>query len=573
MQHRNYTYDQNNWTYPRTPGGGGFSTTVFSLSYLYELYILRRNIWTTSNTNFDLVRYTGSKFTFFRHPWWDFIVIYTLMYPMSLNFNDYMETHPLRMLLHQKKITILSLKHKPSGKLYVTRKFKPPKQMVNKWFFQDMFAPKPLILLRACVCDLFQPYLGQSGGNELVTLTCINIHDFYDVGNWGTVQTNGYSPIPTQHPTTVKIKTGSAESTVNIGTSHNSTGYLDGWFQKKILTATQATRSPSLTDFKYPTYKARYNPTIDTGAGNLVYLCSIHTERYDKPTHDKVLWAQNQPLWLLLFGFQDYVAKMKGSAETFPIYYLLITSEFIHPTSGNKYPKTHLIIDDSFVKGLGPFQSTIQDQWLNNWYPTLTFQQESISNIVKTGPFIPKPDPTKGNWELHYKSTFYFKWGGALQQDNQIYNPADKKDYDVPDKQLSPIQISDPQSQIPETILHSWDFRRGYITPKALKRMSDHLKVESIISTDTEVTTPTKKPRLSKGMPALQEEETQEQTYLHSLFEKSISQEETQEETSIKQLIKQQHKQQQGIKLKLLQLITHMKREQQQLQLHAGLPQ
>lgn len=573
MQHRNYTYDQNEWTLPRTPGGGGFSTTVMSLQYLYELYGLRRNIWTTSNINFDLCRFTGSKFTFFRHPWWDFIVTYTLMYPMKLNFTDYMETHPIRMLLQKNKITILSLKHKPSGKLYVTRKFKPPKQMVNKWFFQDMFASKPLILFKACVCDLYQPYLGQSGGNELVTLTCINIHNFYDQGNWGLVQRQGYSPLSTQQPTTIKIKVGSKEQTVNLEYTHrNGTGYSDGWFQKAILTATCAQRSTT-GDYLYPTYKARYNPTIDTGAGNYIYLCSIQTPHYERPSHDKVLWAQDQPLWLLLYGYQDYVAKIKDPAETFPIYYLLITSEFIHPAMGTKYPKTHLIIDDTFVKGQGPFGTYVQDTWLNRWFPTLNFQQESISNIVKTGPFIPKPDPTKQNWELHYKSTFYFKWGGALQQDNQIYNPANKKDYDVPDKQLSPIQIADPQSQVPETILHSWDFRRGYITPKALKRMSDHLKMESIISTDAESHSPTKKTKLSTAMPLLQEEQTQEETCLHSLFEKSISQEETEEETSIKHLIKQQHKQQQGIKIKLLQLITHMKRQQQQLQLHAGLPQ
>ncbi len=54
---------------------------------------------------------------------------------MTLAFTDYMECQPLRMLLQQKKIIIKSLKHKPNGKLYVTKKLRPPKQMVNKWFF------------------------------------------------------------------------------------------------------------------------------------------------------------------------------------------------------------------------------------------------------------------------------------------------------------------------------------------------------------------------------------------------------------------------------------------------------
>ncbi len=121
MQHRNYTTDMNEWTLPRTPGGGGFATTVFSLQFLFEQYLLRKNIWTSSNTNYDLCRYTGSKFIFYRHPWWDFIVTAQLMYPMSLNFNDYMETQPLRLLLKQKKIIIPSLKTRPNGKQYIKK--------------------------------------------------------------------------------------------------------------------------------------------------------------------------------------------------------------------------------------------------------------------------------------------------------------------------------------------------------------------------------------------------------------------------------------------------------------------
>ena len=530
--------------------------------------MLRKNIWTYSNNNYDLCRYTGSKFTFYRHPWCDFIVCYTLMYPMSLNFVDYMETHPLRLLLQQKKFAILSLKHKPNGKLWVTKKFKPPRQMTNKWFFQDMFSTKPLLLMRAAACDLFQPDLGPSGGNRLISLTCINIHDFYIAGDWGLATTNGYVPIPTwQNPTQLIVtpKQGS-DQTISV----DGVTYSKGWFQKQILQAYTVKKSTSQS-FN-PTYTARYNPSQDTGEGNMVYMCSITSSSYNKPTTDKVLWAQGQPLWLLLFGFQDYVIQLKKPAETMPIYYLMIVSDFIEPRTGPHYPKHHLIIDDSFVRGAGPFNTTTTTGDLNKWYPTLKYQQESMSNIVKTGPFIPKPDPKYANWELHYKSTFYFKWGGSLQGDPQISNPANKKDYPLPDNQQSTIQVTDPQRQISETILHSWDFRRGYITKKALKRMSKHLETESIVSTDSDSQHSCKKPRLTYSHPLLQDQQTEETTCLHSLFEENTSQEEEKEEqTSLKHLIKQQHKQQQGIKLKLLQLLTNMKRAQQQLQLHTGL--
>nr|UHK03694.1 MAG: ORF1 [Torque teno midi virus] len=572
MQHRNFTTAQNEWTLPRTPGGGGFSTTVFSLQYLYELWVLRKNIWTYPNTNYDLCRYTGCKIQFFRHAWWDFVVTYQLMYPMSMGFPDYMECQPLRMLLQQRKIIIKSLKHKPNGKLSIIKKFKPPKQMVNKWFFQEMLAPKPLLLVKAAVCDLLQPDLGPSGGNRLISLTCINIHDLYQHSDWGLASTHGYSPIATwTSPKQIWVVNKQGRETELTIPAQHTVGYADGWFQKQIMQAVQI--KPSKTENGIaPTYQARYNPAIDTGEGNYIYFCSITASNYDRPRTDKVLFAQEQPLWLLLFGFQDYVTQLKKPAETLPIYFLIIVSKFIEPHTGSLYPKTHLIIDNSFIKGVGPFDSPLPGYDLNKWYPTLRYQQESIANIVKTGPFIPKPDPTKANWELHIKSTFYFKWGGSLQQDTQVNNPADKKDYDVPDKIQSALQVTDPQTQVPETMLHSWDFRRGYITTKALKRMSEHFKTDSIVSTDSDSSQPQKRAKLTVSVPLLKDQEPEEKTCLQTLFEKSFCQEEeTDSQKSLQHLIKQQQQQQQGIKLKLLQLITHMKRTQQQLQLHTGL--
>nr|UHK04289.1 MAG: ORF1 [Torque teno midi virus] len=570
MQHRNFTTDQNEWTSPRTPGGGGFATTVFSLSYLYELYTLRKSIWTYPNANYDLCRYTGCKFTFFRHPWYDFIVTWQLMYPMSLNFNDYMECHPLRQLLKQRKIIIKSLQHKPGGRLFVTKKFKPPKQMVNKWFFQEMFAPKPLLLLKSCVADVLQPDLGPSGGNRLITLQCINMHDMYLNSAWGDASQN-YSPIVTWgFPKTIILVSSNGTET-SLEVKDHPVGYSTGWFQKKILQSYQIKPSKETNGIQ-PIYEARYNPAIDTGDGNVIYLCSITNPNYEKPRTDKILLAQNQPLWILLFGFEDYVLQLKKPAETFAIYFLVIISQFINPTAGNHFPKHHVIIDSSFIRGAGPFDSKVPGFDLNKWYPSLRYQQQSIANIIKTGPFIPKPDPKQANWELHYKCTFYFKWGGSLQQDTQVNNPADKKDYDVPDKLQSAVQVTDPQTQIPETMLHSWDFRRGYITTKALKRMSEHFKTESIVSTDSDSSPPLKRTKFTTSIPTLQDQETEETACLQTLFEKSTCQEEeTDSQKSLKQLIKQQHQQQQNIKLKLLHLITHMKRTQQQLQLHTGI--
>nr|UHK04245.1 MAG: ORF1 [Torque teno midi virus] len=571
-QHRNYTTDQNEWTLPKNPGGGGFSTTVFSLQYLYELYTLKKCIWTKPNANYDLCRYTGCKFTFFRHPWWDFIITARLMYPMSLNFADYTEVQPLRMLLQQKKIVLPSLKHKHTSRLSITKKFKPPRQMVNKWFFQDMFSDKPLLLLKATVCDLLQPELGPSGGNKLISLTCLNIHELFIAGNWGLPTEEHYKPVLTwSYPLTVVIQPTSATTQTETQINEHPTSYTEGWFQKKILSAYKV-QVKTKTQFIQPVYTARYNPAIDTGKDNYIYLCSISSSDYRPPQTDKVLYASNQPLWMLLFGFVDYVKQIKKPTETMPLYYLVIKSPYIEPHTFKNYTNTHVIIDDTFVKGQGPFGIPTPEKFISHWYPTLYYQQESMCNIVKCGPFVPKPDPKEANWELHYKSTFYFKWGGSLHQDTQVYNPSDKKDYIVPDNLQSAVQVTDPKTQVPETMLHSWDFRRDIITQTALKRMQKHFETESILPTDSDSEPPAKLCKYSACTPHLQDQETQNKSCLLSLFEENTCQDQEEEtETSLKHLIQQQQQQQQTIKFKLLQLLTHMKRQQQQLQLNTGL--
>lgn len=572
MQHRNYTTTQNDWVLPKTPGGGGFSTTVFSLQYLFEQHTLHKNIWTTDNTNFDLCRYTGCKFIFYRHQWADFIVTYTLMYPMTLSFPDYMQCQPLQMLLQKRKIIIRSLQHKPTGKAYVKKRFRPPKQMTNKWFFQNQFALKPLILIKATVADLTQPFLGPGGGNELVSLQCLNIHNGYITPNWGTTQTQGYAPYSTAHLNQVKWEKGTKSGTATIDTTHyNATSLNQGWFQKTLLQADKIQFTNTASDLKPPTYWARYNPKEDTGVNNSVYLVSINSTEYRKPETDRILIANNKPLWMLLYGFIDYIKHIKKTEVT-SIYFLLIQSDHIHPFADTALPKTHLILDSTFINGQGPFNTPVPPRMQGNWYPTLEHQQDSICNIIKAGPFTYKPDPTQGNWELHYTSTFFFKWGGALEPNNQVTDPTLVPDYPSPNTVQPTIQISDPSKQIPESILHSWDFRRGYITRKALKRMQEHLETATFISTDADHQSPRKKPRLQSQMPLLQEEETEDQKCLLSLFEEPTWQE-AQEETSVKQLIQQQQQQQQKLKLQLLSLITSIKQKQMQLQLHSGLPQ
>ncbi len=78
--------------------------------------------------------------------------------------------------------------------------------------------------------------------------------------------------------------------------------------------------------------------------------------------------------------------------------------------------------------------------------------------------------------------------------------------YDPPSYLTEGIQIHDPKKQIPTTILHSWDYRRGVLTATALKRMREDQETFTSFQTDAE-TTPHKKKKYSENCLTLQQKE------------------------------------------------------------------
>nr|UHM27130.1 MAG: ORF1 [Torque teno midi virus] len=575
-QFRNYTTNMFEWTPATVPGGGGFSTSKFSLDYLYEQYQLHNNIWTTSNTNYDLCRFTGSKLTFYRHPTTDFIVKYSRNYPMTNSQTTAAETHPHSLMLSKHKIVIPSLKHKPYGKLKITKKIKPPTQQVNKWFFQDSFSSTGLLYLQAAACDLHYMTYGPEGENALTNFLCIDTK-FYNNAGWGKHLGNkGYMPTITwTGEQTVIITPYSSSTTTQVTIKDDyaqSVAQSTGWFQPSILKARQIQILAKQFTGRV-IGGCRYNPTADTGKGNSIWLTSIITGDYAKPKTDKVLYFDDLPLWLLLYGWTDYVYKLKKEDSFFTQYVLVIQSPHIKTTLSNP-ANIHVPIDDSFIEGKGQYNSTVTDKQKQLWYPCLLYQQQAINNIVKCGPYIPKTEGKKSNWELLLKYTFFFKWGGAQPPLGHVSDPAEKPDYIVPDKLYQTIQIQDPKTQIPESILHTWDFRRGFATSTALKRMSDHLQPSTTLSTDSDYCKPPKRQKYSTKEPPFEEEKTEDYKCLQQLFKENIYQEETEEtEDPIQKLIQQQQQQQQLLKHNLLKLISSLKKQQLQLQMHTGIIQ
>nr|UHK05156.1 MAG: ORF1 [Torque teno midi virus] len=570
-QFRDYTSTMNDWIAPTVPGGGGFSISRYTLEYLYEQHQLHNNIWTHSNINFDLCRYTGAKITFYRHPLVDFVVQYQREYPMTESAHTPLETHPLLLLQQQHKIIIPSRITKPHGKSTVKKYIKPPAQQTNKWFFIRDFAKTPLLLFKATACDLNYVRIGKTNENNLTNIWTLNTK-FWDNGQFsqGTHTSDAYHPIATQtyqqgwvSGTTQQDK---PFNTNMQNTYKSSINYDTGWFNSQVLQSKTITIPPMTTK---PVAICRYNPMLDTGKGNKVWLKSIFQHSWDPPTVDVYLINEDEPLWLLFYGWFDYINELKPAYHIFSQYTLVIKSPYFQTPPNTQYI---VPIDESFLQGKGPYNSTPLNSDKETWIPVLKHQQQSINNIVKCGPYITRPEGKFSTWELHLNYRFFFKWGGAQQPENPIYDPTQGSTYPVPDKFYKTIQISDPTKQIPQSILHTWDYRRGIVTPKALKRMYDYLSDESPIPTDSEYQSPHKKAKKSARQVLGQEKNQDTINCLQQLFEEDGYQEtEKTQEKTVQDLIREQQQQQQHIKHNLLKLITDLKKTQLQMQVHTGI--
>ncbi len=193
------------------------------------------------------------------------------------------------------------------------------------------------------------------------------------------------------------------------------------------------------------------------------------------------------PIWQALLGFADYVIKKKGDTTYLQTFYLIIQCKAIEP--GGSPNKKYIVLDENFCKGNAPYGSDISSYMKTHWYPCYTFQQETINAFVECSPFMPKMANQKlSTWELKSKYTFYFKWGGAELPEPEVKNPKDQAAYDVPDKLSQAIQIADPSKQSATKALHLWDFRRGFITAKALKRIYQDTESDESLYSDTEET-------------------------------------------------------------------------------------
>nr|UHK05041.1 MAG: ORF1 [Torque teno midi virus] len=559
----NYIYWQDYWTHPKCAAGGGFAVYKFSLALLYEDYKKLRNIWTYSNCDYDLCRYKKTIITFYRHEEVDFVVTYTRNPPMVVDQWTYMSTHPNFLLLRKHRIIVPSMRTKKHGKRTVKIVIKPPRLAINKWFFQKHFQDTGLFMLQAAACDLDYSYVGSNSRNRLLTFTVLNMN-FWKNPDWA--QAN--------HPYTFKetIQGGNVAKTMidnklqdytipqdfnqDSGTQNTKLKWEKGIFNYKFLNI-QYWTNPA-TKKEIPTTQVQYNPMVDKGKGNMVWFISTLTTSWAPPTTDPLLVWKDKPLWLLLYGLQDYILKAKGSSGALRDYICVMYSKAFYPTLDRV-----VVIGPKFLKGLTECGEVPNNPVLiDKWFLNLEDQNDALNEIVKSGPFIQNMDGFRCSWELKMKYKSIWQWGGARPPLKPACDPYQQEIFPLPDTVKQSIQIIDPSKQIPEALFHSWDYRRGQITKSAIKRMQENLSDAGSSSTGSEE--PEKK-KAKRGEPPCFHEKD------HSLLETVQNICQKTQETPTDQQLQQLQQQQLNKNIQILKLISELKQRQLNLQLMTGL--
>nr|UHK04967.1 MAG: ORF1 [Torque teno midi virus] len=582
-----YTNEADQYPQPKAPGGGGFGCEIITLQYLYEQYKQRNCIWTKTNQYTDLCRYLGGNITLYRHPDTDFIFSYNNQPPFTIEKYTYQDLQPQQMLLKPKKRLILSKETKPSGRLKHKIKFKPPKEMTTKWFFQKDLSHIPLIQFNASAANFRYPTYSPLAVSNMLTINYLNAQNFYKQSSWGQYNNKPYKPYETlQLPLTfVYTKKGGAEGRYIIDNDtfpSTAEGYLksinrlEGWFNNRVMLAkaiykgkhTTSELPPQQLLGTLPVAVARYNPIEDTGQGNEVWLTSIFHGAYDKPSHTPDYLIQGVPLYIAFYGYWNFLIQVSSDKGLLQTHMFVVKCRAIKPLQTTTTQDFYPIIDPDFLNSKLPYDEYISESDSRKWFPSGYAQVVTINNIVQSGPYVPRLDNIKySTWELRYKCNFFFKWGGPQVTDYPVDDPEHKRDYPTPGMLQTNLQITNPEKQRPETLFHDWDYRRGIITAGAIKRMSENLQTDSSIQSD-DSETPKKKRKTNKDLPCTKIQESKIKTCLHSLYEESIFPEETQD---LKQLIQHQHQQQHKLKRNLLKLILDLKHKQRFLGLQTGI--
>nr|UGV36958.1 MAG: ORF1 [TTV-like mini virus] len=563
------------------PGGGGFSIMQFTLSALYDQFKICKAYWTKTNCQYPLIRYNGCTIKLYRADYSDYVVNVQSCYPMRSTDTLYLSTQPSLMMMTHKAIMMPCKKNNKNRKNYKKIRIPPPSQLQTKWYFQKDFCSYPLFVLTASVASFDRYYLGSTAISTTIGITSLNTTTF-QLHDWQEPPTSGYHPqdklylwgtLKNGSSSQLKLTdlmylggTGPYElSTASDVTNSNYDNYFSNsmywgnifnpqwlkneghiWATNKNLneikqaypktSLSTTTLNSNFTLREIPNLvECRYNPFQDKGIGNKIYVVSNHSDHTAwKPIDDPELQRNDLPLWLLTWGFSDWMKKLQKISQMDINYMVVIISKYITP-----YLPYYLFIDESFIEGKSPFRPegrTASDE--KHWYPKFAFQMECINEIACTGPGVVKL-PHETSVEAHMEFKFHFKVGGCPPPMEEICDPSKQEKYPVPSNILQNTSLQSPETPIGQ-YLYTFDERRGTITQKAAKRIKTDYETEKDVFPFTGAT--------STDLPASHKETPTPSTT-------SDSEEET---TDIQQQLQHQYKQQRKLQLRIIKLLKNM---------------
>lgn len=502
------------------PGGGGFNIFCFNLNNLYSEHKHYLNWWNVSNKHLNMVRYKYVKLKLYRQQYTDWVFSYQRDWPMEVSKYSYASCHPQRMLMYHHKKIVPSFATAPHNKKpYVKLKIKPPNEMINKWYFQQEFASHYLLMCSATACSLKYMFINPKAESNNVTLNCLNTTFFKHKNFEYPSQTTGYTPqnsiylygVP-QPPLTGKPK---YKDVVYLGnTQPNQEGelcskssditqytqqkwgnpfykyYLNRDYETFISTTQYQTllnksrQESTVTEsmrIEPLYYKCRYNPLTDDGNGNEIYwLTTVGLDNgWDtQPDPDNVM--RGFPLWLMLWGWEDWTRKLNKIKKLDDDWVLVIKTQYIKP----KLP-AYVVLSQSFIDGTAPYGKPIQELDIldfKKWYPRWFFQKEGIENLLMSGPSVARA-PEINTIQAHLQYDFFLKWGGNPAYFESVADPAQQPIYPVPRGNLLSNEIENPESSI-YTQLYGFDIRRDTLTKKAIERITKSISTDPTLFTD-----------------------------------------------------------------------------------------
>ena len=485
-----------------SPGGGGWSSIVFNLGGLYQQFKRLMNWWTKDNDGLPLVQYKGCKFKFYKSWDTDYIVTAQTCPPMTDTEYKHLDSHPYRQLMNKKPIIVPNLVRKPSKKTYITRRFPPPSLLQNKWYFQQDLCNTGLLMLNTTAASFDQFWLPNDQISQVITFYSLNTNMFQNP-NFHADTTTGYTPKTTMllwgtgNGTHIKpTKFGDLHYLGNTNRytpgekwteqfppektkwgnpffhDHSSEDTIIYYSTKKPTKADDPTSTVGLSVADHIYTTCRYNPLKDTGEGNKAYLINNSSATNLGPPSNENLIIEGFPLPVMLWGWTDFVKKLKQTIDIDKNYILVIVSPFFE----EKLPY-YIFLDEDFKDGFEPYTPHDKDNAIeyispynnNHWYPKYLFQCQSVEKICRSGPACPRP--TNDNYlQAFYKYKFHFKWGGCPKQLAKAYDPCLQSKWPTPDNITPGLEISNP-NEPPQTHLYDWDWEEDYIKEKALERI------------------------------------------------------------------------------------------------------